>query len=403
MGERLSKLEKKIIDNHKKDQKFFLRLAEEINKNTNERKKLETANNTKIRETASRLWTNIQTLESRMNEQALKQSVKLDSINSQFENLKKEEGSLSTVKEKQTGIENVQKDLQDKIGLLDKELVKMLSEAQDKKKLASSISTDIKTVETKVNEHNKKLLVVESKIDSFIEQKKMSSPVHSNSTGGQLGVLLREYYPRTRQWNNITESNADLASKTFFSTVRPVLHSVATRGGKSVLIIACSIPTTPENVAFLRFPFPSWAAFDSHSFTVQKGTASLHLLRSQLGTSKKQKSVNPALRSMFVELEKYIQAYQFLYRFVAYVDLPPKCLQSILEQEAIHLASLIFLENALALEVQVEATEKKEVTGSNVFMREEDGEFAIKWKKHLSFLKKKEDDHLVFQAFRCSW
>merc|ERR1712130_566244 len=122
-----------------------------------------------------------------------------------------------------------------------------------------------------------------------------------------------------------------------------------------------------------------------------------------VSTSKKQKSVNPALRSMFVELEKYIQAYQFLYRFVAYVDLPPKCLQSILEQEAIHLASLIFLENALALEVQVEATEKKEVTGSNVFMREEDGEFAIKWKKHLSFLKKKEDDHLVFQAFRCSW
>lgn len=249
----------------------------------------------------------------------------------------------------------------------------------------------------------KKLLVLESKTDSIIEQKKNAAPTQRSVSQGPLGSVLRSYSAKTKMWKTMGDPSPDQSAETFFRSVVPVLHSVATGGGKSVLIIACNIPaTSTDEIATLRFPFPRWCTFDSHSLTVAKGEATLHNLRAQLGSLKKQKSANPALRQMFQQLEKCIQAYQYLYRFVAFVNLPLKCLQSIIKQQAIHLASNIFLENVLDLEVQVDSNQTKEITGDGVFLRELDESFGSRWKKHRALLNK-EEEHKRFQIFRCSW
>lgn len=170
--ERLSTLEKKFDSTHKKDQKIYMRLAEEINKNTKGLKHLETSMNAKIKETGSRLWTSIQALDSRMGEQALKQSVKVDSLFSQLDNMNNDKGSMSEVTQAQTHFDEKMKEVQEKISLLDKTLVKMRSEEQDKSKQARSLNSDISTIEDKVNKHEGKLRILESKTNSIMEQKK---------------------------------------------------------------------------------------------------------------------------------------------------------------------------------------------------------------------------------------
>merc|ERR1719273_2486845 len=76
-------------------------------------------------------------------------------------------------------------------------LVKMRSEEQDKSKQARSMNSDISTIEDKVNKHEGKIRVLESKTNSIMEQKKFTGPKQSSTSDGLLGRVLGQYSVNT--------------------------------------------------------------------------------------------------------------------------------------------------------------------------------------------------------------